>query len=194
MRVPGEPVCIDLFRQNPVLTSLLHLKSNRPFMSYRLTWHRESAVFTLYNFVHAKGSLKGQCHEIFNFRFFSWISFPQAPEYPIRAISNFFQNSRKYSQLKVHPLTLVANLQPVSLILVAVGQGYRWHWCQICNCFFFNPQILWLNLQSQISEICESANFFWLISKFCWWASPQVANPQIFHNKTERIRHLFKKF
>ncbi len=35
-------------------------------------------------------------------------------------------------------LTLVANLQQ----------------------FFFNPQILWLNLQSQISEICEFANFF----------------------------------
>ncbi len=46
--------------------------------------------------------LKGQCHEIFDFCFFSWISFPQAPEYTIRAISNFFGNSRRYSQLKVH--------------------------------------------------------------------------------------------
>ena len=34
-------------------------------------------------------SLKGQCHEIFDFWFFSWISFPQAPEYTIRDISNF---------------------------------------------------------------------------------------------------------
>jgi hypothetical protein len=31
-------------------------------------------------------SLKGQCHEIFDFSFFSGISFPQAPEYTIRAI------------------------------------------------------------------------------------------------------------
>ncbi len=39
--------------------------------------------------------LKGQCHEIFDFWIFSWISFPQAPEYTIRAVSNFFENSRK---------------------------------------------------------------------------------------------------
>jgi hypothetical protein len=47
-------------------------------------------------------SLKGQCHEIFDFRFSSWISFPQAPEYSIRAVSNFFENSRRYLQPKVH--------------------------------------------------------------------------------------------
>jgi hypothetical protein len=47
------------------------------------------------------GLLKGQCHEIFRFWFFSSISFPPAPEYPIRTVSNFFENSRRYSQLKV---------------------------------------------------------------------------------------------
>jgi hypothetical protein len=41
-------------------------------------------------------------HEIFDFRFFSWISFPQAPGYTIRTVSNCFENSRRYSQLKVH--------------------------------------------------------------------------------------------
>ncbi len=45
--------------------------------------------------------LKGQCHEIFCFWFFSWISFPPAPEYSIKTVSNFFENSRRYSQLKV---------------------------------------------------------------------------------------------
>jgi hypothetical protein len=45
--------------------------------------------------------LKGQCHEIFCFWFFSWISFPQASDYTIRAVSNFLENSRRYSQLKV---------------------------------------------------------------------------------------------
>ncbi len=49
----------------------------------------------------AKVGLKGQCHEIFNFWFFS-ISFPQASENTITAISNFFENSRRYSRLKVH--------------------------------------------------------------------------------------------
>jgi hypothetical protein len=51
--------------------------------------------------------LKGQCHKIFDFWFFSWISFPPAPEYLIRTVSNFFdindiKNSWRYSQVKVH--------------------------------------------------------------------------------------------
>ncbi len=46
--------------------------------------------------------LKGQCHEIFDFRLFYEISFPQAPEYHMRAVSNFFENSQKYSEFKVH--------------------------------------------------------------------------------------------
>ncbi len=50
----------------------------------------------------SKDLLKGECHEIFDFRFFSWISFPPASEYPIRTISNLFENSRRYSPLKVH--------------------------------------------------------------------------------------------
>ncbi len=45
--------------------------------------------------------LKGQCHEIFCFWFFSWTSFPQASDYTIRAVQIFFENSRRYSQLKV---------------------------------------------------------------------------------------------
>ncbi len=40
--------------------------------------------------------------KIFAFHFFSWISFPQAPEYTMRAVSNFFKNSLRYSQLKAH--------------------------------------------------------------------------------------------
>jgi hypothetical protein len=49
------------------------------------------------NFTHFLGSkagtvlfnsppLKGQCHEIFDFKFSTWISFPQAPDYTIRAV------------------------------------------------------------------------------------------------------------
>ncbi len=37
--------------------------------------------------------LKEQCHEIFCFWFFWWISFPPAPEYCIRTVSIFFENS-----------------------------------------------------------------------------------------------------
>jgi hypothetical protein len=52
-------------------------------------------------FLFVVNDLKGQCHEIFRFWFFSSISFPPAIEYPIRTVSNFFKNSRRYSQLKV---------------------------------------------------------------------------------------------
>ncbi len=38
---------------------------------------------------------------MFCFWFFSWISFPPAPEYFIKTVSNFFENSRRYSQLKL---------------------------------------------------------------------------------------------
>ncbi len=90
--------------------------------------------------------LMGQFHKIFCFWFFSWISFPPAPEYPIRTVSNI-EKSQRYWQIKVHhryqrhqrqichqyrrhrrqilpPVLLVllipvANLPPVSTILAA---------------------------------------------------------------------------
>ncbi len=66
-------------------------------------------------------ALKGQCHEIFCFWFFSCINFPPAPEYPIRAVLNVFENSRRYSLVKVchryqrHRRQI---LRPVSLVLL----------------------------------------------------------------------------
>ncbi len=76
--------------------------------------------------------LKGQCHEIFCFRFLSWITFPQAPDNNFKIISNFFENSRRYSQVNVHhrvydiggkllpvSTTSAANLPPVSTTLAA---------------------------------------------------------------------------
>ena len=94
--------------------------------------------------------------------FFSpWISFPKAPEYTIRAISNFFENLRRYSQLNVDhwyqrhrqqilpPVSLVllipvtnlppattipaANLLPVSTTSVANCHQYQRHRRQICH-------------------------------------------------------------
>ncbi len=41
-------------------------------------------------------------HEIICFRFFSWIIFLQAPENNTRVISNVSENSRRYSQVKMH--------------------------------------------------------------------------------------------
>ncbi len=50
----------------------------------------------------AKKRSMGQCHEITCFRFFSWIIFLQAPENNLWVILNFFENSPRYSQVKVH--------------------------------------------------------------------------------------------
>ncbi len=55
--------------------------------------------------------------EIFCFRFFSWLIFPQAPENNIRVISNFFENSRRYSQMKVRHRYL----------------QYQWQICHQCQ-------------------------------------------------------------
>jgi hypothetical protein len=47
----------------------------------------------MYRAIKTTGTLKGQCHEIFDFWFFSLTSFPQAPECTVRTVS------RRYSQL-----------------------------------------------------------------------------------------------
>ncbi len=64
-------------------------------------WNQNQSLGQYFYTVSPKSSLKGQCHEIFCFRFFSWISFPPAPEYSIKTVSNFFENARRYLQLKV---------------------------------------------------------------------------------------------
>ncbi len=97
------------------------------------------------NFIYAKGSLKGLFHKICGFQYvqfcmcksrfkgtvpwdfrlqdFSCISLSQNPEFPISAISNYFTNSQKYSQLKVH-------------------HRDRWHWGQIYHrCHWYQWQI-----------------------------------------------------
>ncbi len=52
--------------------------------------------------MHRTQSLKWTVSQDFLLLVFSWISFHPAPEYPIRTVSNFFENSRRYSQVKVH--------------------------------------------------------------------------------------------
>jgi hypothetical protein len=46
--------------------------------------------------------IKGTVSLDFLLLVFLWISFPPAPEYRVRTISNFFKNARLYSQVKVH--------------------------------------------------------------------------------------------
>jgi len=67
-------------------------------------------------------SLKGQCHEIFDLRYFSSISFPQAPEYPIRL--DFFENSPEIFAAQGEPLV---SLKKSSIRKVfVVFYGHLW--------------------------------------------------------------------
>jgi hypothetical protein len=78
------------------------IMSNTIRRSFKSASHVQNVpVFNMSKLSIRPSYLKGQCHEIFDFWFFSSISFPQAPEYTIRAVSKFFENSRRYSQLKV---------------------------------------------------------------------------------------------
>jgi hypothetical protein len=65
----------------------------------------------------ATSFLKGQCHEIFRFWFFSWLSFPHAPDYTIRAVSIFFW--------KFTEIFAAQGLPPVLLTPVANGKNLQ---------------------------------------------------------------------
>ncbi len=75
--------------------------------------------------------VKGTVPQDFRLHVFFMNQFPQAPEYPNRAILNFFENWRRYSQLKV-------------------PHRSHWHWWQMekvlnqksFNCFVWVPLVL----------------------------------------------------
>ncbi len=103
--------------------------------------------------------LKGQCHEIFCFWFFSWISFPPAPEYPIRTVLNFFENSRRYSQVKVH-------------------HRYQRHWWQICQRCQRHRRQNCRRYQRHRRQICHQFRlccwYRWQICHWCQWHRWQI--------------------
>ncbi len=71
--------------------------SSRPYLDHELC-HGMKRVF----FVKLVDPFfKGTVSRDFLLLVFLWISYSPAPEYPIRTVSNFFQNSLRYSQLKV---------------------------------------------------------------------------------------------
>ncbi len=80
---------------------------HRRQICHRCRWHRWQIMATISGYRHL---LKGQCHEIFCFLFFCMNQFPPSP-----SVLNFFENSRRYSQAKVH-------------------HRYQRHQWQICHC------------------------------------------------------------
>ncbi len=106
-------------------------------------------------------NLKGQCHEIFDFRF-SWISFTKHLSITLGIFQFFFENSWKYSQLKVH-------------------HRCRWHWWQMLKIFnlkSFN-YFVWTPFGSKVNILI---NFF-LQLHFNWhcshYLSPVSTTPAV---------------
>jgi hypothetical protein len=69
--------------------------------------------------------LKGLCHEIFCFRFFSWIISQQAPEKTLGSFSNFLSKIRRYSQVKVHQWYQRHRRKIATSVNGASGKVYR---------------------------------------------------------------------
>ncbi len=116
----------------------------------------------------------------FNFWFFSWISFPKAPEYTIRAISNFFENSRRYSQLKVHHRCRWHRWQwkKSSIIKVwAILFGHLWEE-KVAYRYIFAFKF---TLRSQQPDILP------IISRQCHWHRWQFAAGVEFSKKSETV-------
>ncbi len=99
----------------------------------------------------------------FFFWFFSWISFPQAFDYTIRVVSNFFENSRRYSQLKV---------------------CHRWHRWQMEKTFKqknFN-NFVWTLLSSRVNiniNFCLQVHFKVSAAWYCCHFLPPVSTTPV---------------
>ncbi len=67
-----------------------------------LVLSRYSRIASRQIFIHEWNCLTRKTISLKGFRFFSWISVPQAHKYSNRAVLNFFENSRRYSQINVY--------------------------------------------------------------------------------------------
>ncbi len=91
-----------------------------------------SVAFTMYNFVSAKGSLKGQYHEIYDFRIFHVSVSPKPLSILLVPFQIFLQirwNIHSSRCTNGIAGTGGANLPPVSLIPVANCLWCHWHPC-----------------------------------------------------------------
>ncbi len=107
-------------------------------------------------------NLKGLCHEIFCFWFFSWINFPQASDYTIRAVSNFSQFGEIFA---------AQGLPPVSTTPVANGKTFR-----LKN---FN-NFVWTPLGSRVNiyiNFCLQVHFQVFAAWYCCHYLPPVSTP-----------------
>ncbi len=141
---PIRTICHGSRNRN---SSILHFLNLTKYPGWKNDFKNLGKMVCLHNMCHIF-HLKGQCHEIFCFWFFLWISFPPAPEYPISTVSNFFENSRRYSQVKVHHRCQWHRWQIAAGINDTGGKFCHhfplccWHRWQICHrCQRYRRQI-----------------------------------------------------
>ncbi len=107
---------------------------------------------------------KGTVSRDFRLLVFSWISFPQTPEYTIRAVSNFFQNSRRYSQLKVHHRCRLHRWQIKVLIILF---GHLWE-VELTYRYIFAFKFFLRSQQPDIVPItCRRCRWYWWCTLTC---------------------------
>ncbi len=138
-------------------------------MTYQLTYQKSGDT----------DPFKGQCHEISDFWFFSWISFPQAPEYIVRAISNFFESLRRYSQLKVHHQC----------------RWHRWQMKKIFNKINFNNLVgtpLYIRVNIYIT-VCLQVHFKVSAAWYCSHCLPPVSLILVVHLDLPISPRIFEK-
>jgi hypothetical protein len=144
-------ICIATFKISKVITL------NQNMRTYKQIAKVFFPIFKTYFY------LKGQCHEIFDFWFFSWISFPQASECTITAISNFFENSRRYSRLKVQ------------------HRCQRHRWQKIFKQKNFN-NFVWAPLGSRVNiylNFCLQVHFKVSAARYCSHFLPPVSTTPV---------------
>ena len=105
--------------------------------------------------------------------FFPWIRFPQASDYTIRAVSNFFENSRRYSQLKVHHRCRWHRWQMAKMFKQIIFIYFVWTPLSsrvnmyITFCFKFNLRCLQPDIVPIICHRCRWHR--WQICRWCRW-------------------------
>ncbi len=146
--------------------------------------------------------LKGTVSRDFLLLVFFINQFPPAPEYPIWAVSNFFENSRRYSQIKVdhrcrwHRWQMKkSSIRKILIILL----GHLWI-VEVTHIYIFAFKFTLRYLQPDINPIvCHRCRWYrWQFCRRCRWHRWQICHQCRWYRwstlSCEYIRKFLKKF
>ncbi len=153
-------------------------------MEYSFQLARNDSVnlrFTLYNFVNVKESLKGQCYEIFDFRFFQESVFPKPLSIPLGPFRICLKIQENICNSRCTTIDTGGKF-------TTSGQCYWYLWQFATSIVDTGGKFakvaaqLFFKICKFLGSICncKSANLFWdmRVRKFLL-IDPQLANPQI---------------